>query len=179
MLEWLYPRTVEIITSKFNGQIKLIKSRHHHALWVGGFEQSGAMVEKVWEKALAPLKNHNCRTVLVLGLGAGSVVGVIRKYFPKSKITGVEIDPAIIDLGKKYFGLGSWPNLTIKTFDLRKFLMANRKKYDLILVDAYIGPKEIVKGKLIASFQKHLSPGGEIVINSLVKNQNKIKFISA
>ena len=58
-------------------------------------------------------KSDDIKKILVLGLGAGSIVKVINKYFPKSKITAVEIDPMMVEIGKKHFDLEKARNLEI------------------------------------------------------------------
>mgnify|MGYP001607763770 CR=1 FL=1 len=53
MLDYLYPQTIDKLSSKFNGEIKISKSRGKYTVWIGGFEQSGGVyVEGLWKKAL-------------------------------------------------------------------------------------------------------------------------------
>lgn len=57
-------------------------------------------------------KNDQC-SVLVLGLGGGALCTFILKSFPKSKVTAVDIDPAIVRIAKEFFGLPNSDRLHI------------------------------------------------------------------
>ena len=158
-----------LVDSKFNGQIKIKKYLWETSVWVGGFEQSGPLVKAVWQKAL---KNVTIapKSVLILGLGCGVAAKLISQKFPNALITGVEIDPVMIDVGKKYFDLGKIKRLKIICEDAKVFLKKNKKKFDLILVDIYIGEKQVLPNNL--KFYK--KKNGVILLNELKDNKNKI-----
>jgi len=148
MLDWLYPQTVEIVHSKINGEIEVVKSRGRYSVWVGGFEQSGSVyVEKLWKKGLREAEKyflHPPKSVLILGFGCGTAAKLISQKWPYAHIVGVEIDPVMIQLGKKYFGLDTVSNLKIIKADACKqvrLLAKKKQKFDLILVDTYLGGK--------------------------------------
>ncbi|MBL7930924.1 MAG: fused MFS/spermidine synthase [Bacteroidia bacterium] len=103
--------------------------------------------------------------VLLIGLGAGSLYGVLNKEH--SKIETVEIDQRIYDFGIKYFGMPDHSNHHIT--DGRYFINTTKKKYDLIIIDVIIG--ESVPGQLLTleSLKKCgelLNPGGSLLIES-------------
>ncbi len=159
MLDWLSPQTVAILQSKFNGEIKVVKTRGQYAIWVGGFEQSGLLVENVWQKGLREI-SFLPKNILILGLGGGTLAQLINNKWPSAKMTGVEIDPAMIKLGKKYFGLSNFKNLEIIIKDVNLF--SSRQKFDLVLVDLYRGGySKKFSGK------KFLSKNGVIIANVL------------
>lgn len=72
---------------------------------------------------------------LILGLGTGTVAYNSKLYFNTHKIDGVEIDSKIVDLAYKYFDLPSDVNVFVN--DGRAYMNFCKKKYDIILVDAY------------------------------------------
>lgn len=77
-------------------------------------------------------------SVLILGVAGGSVIKTLRdevKY--NGKITGVEIDPAVIALANEYFDLDKISNLTIEICDAFEFVLKTRDKYDLIIIDIF------------------------------------------
>ena len=53
---------------------------------------------------------------------------------------GVEIDPALEEVGRRYFDMGSNPNLTVHNEDARPWLRRADSGYDVIMVDAYRQP---------------------------------------
>src|SRR5574340_691248 len=108
MLDWFFPHRVELVTSKINGQIKVTKFRGRFSVWVGGFEQSGPVyMEKVWKEGLKKV-NFSPKKILILGLACGSLVPLLNAKWPKASLTGVEIDPVMVRLGRKYFFLGNY-----------------------------------------------------------------------
>lgn len=75
--------------------------------------------------------------VLFIGLGAGIMPRLVRKIYPESQIDIVEIDPDIPPIAEKYFNFKKYPNMNIIIKDGRDFLNRNKKKYDIIFIDAY------------------------------------------
>ncbi len=152
--------------SEYNGQIKLKSFLWQKSVWIGGVEQSGPLVEAVWKKGLEKVSAKECHRVLILGLGCGLAAKLVAKKFPVTEITGVEIDPVMIDLGKKYFGLDKIPNLEVVIADAKRY--QTKHKFDLILVDAYKGQKEASVGDC----RRYLKKGGEILINYFEPEKN-------
>lgn len=117
------------------------------------------------------------RNILILGLGAGSVVPIINRYYSGAKITGIEIDPVIIDVGKKYFALGEYNNLSIITEDAFSFIQQHyndtyyrSSTYDLIIVDLYVGeriPNKLKSKGFLQKVKGVLSKNGVVMINHL------------
>jgi len=126
--------------SKYNGKIVVKKTLGLGTyIQVGGITQSGKLIEHIWKPVIKKIssKKLNIKSILILGLGGGTVVRILKKYFPKSKIVAVEIDSVMVELGKKYLGLSN-SDVDIKIADAKKF---NFKKYDLVIVDTYLGGK--------------------------------------
>ncbi|MFH1863767.1 MAG: hypothetical protein ABIJ85_02580, partial [bacterium] len=93
--------------SKYNGDIKVVKSLGYGTyIQVEGLTQSGGVVTDVWRTTLKKLRTKEIKNCLILGLGGGSAAKLVRKYWPDCKIIGVDIDPVMAELGKKYLGLG-------------------------------------------------------------------------
>lgn len=178
IFQFLLPKTIARIKSSLNGEIKIIEQFGKKELQVGGLQQSGSLVEKIWDKGIKTIKSYlsaqggklQVANILILGFGAGSAVKVINSYFPKAKITGVEIDPQIIRIAKKYFDLSKQKNLTIKTADAFKFIKKEKEKHDLILIDLYLGyeiPKKSESKEFIKDLKKILKKGGVVIFNRL------------
>ena len=73
--------------------------------------------------------------ILILGLGTGTIAYKSEYHFNNHKIDGVEIDSKIVDLAYKYFELPSDINVYVN--DGRAYMNLCKKKYDIIVVDAY------------------------------------------
>lgn len=137
-------RILEERKSKYNGKICVVNSLGLGTyIQVEGLTQSGGVVTDVWRTTLKKLKAKKINNCLVLGLGGGSAAILVRKYWPKAKITGVDIDPVMVELGKKYLGLNK-VDTTILVADAKNVcdkFSEKRKKFDLILVDLYVYDK--------------------------------------
>ena len=135
-------RILEERKSRFNSNIKVVRSLGLGTyIQAGGITQSGGVVEGIWRQTLKKIKHspsviNHC---LMLGLGGGTVAKLIRKNWPNAKITGVEIDPVMVELGVRYLRLED-SKTKIIIGDARKFKLG---KYDLVIVDSYLGDKYI------------------------------------
>ncbi|MFQ5684584.1 MAG: spermidine synthase [Candidatus Binatia bacterium] len=81
------------------------------------------------------LLHPNPEKVLIVGTGAGNdVAGALRQDV--KQITAVEIDPAVIRLGKKYNPAKPYdsPRVTLINDDARSYFATSKDRYDLILL---------------------------------------------
>src|SRR4029453_5987426 len=72
------------------------------------------------------------REVLVVGLGGGSMLHFFAAVDPQLKVDAVEIDPLVVEIADKHFGVRSTPTVRIIVADGLKFLAETEKKYDAI-----------------------------------------------
>lgn len=106
--------------------------------------------------------------ILVLGVAGGSVVKtLVDEIEYKGKITGVEIDPDMIEIANQYFYLKDIKQLEIVIDDAFEFVLRTKDKYDLIIVDIFEDIK--MPNFLFESFFSNR-------ICSLLKNQGFILF---
>ncbi len=76
--------------------------------------------------------------ILVLGVAGGSVIKTLVDEIDfKGKITGVEIDPKIIEIANQYFKLNEISNLEIIIDDAFEFVLKTKSTYDLIIIDVF------------------------------------------
>jgi spermidine synthase len=141
----------------------------------GDLIQSGGIINDLWKVPLKKLitYNLNLKTILILGLGGGTVVKMLVKKFPDSQITAVEIDPEMIDIAQKYFGMDKIPKLNIIQADAFKWVrktIPSSDKFDLILVDLFAGklvPKQLKTVQFYQDINNILNPNGIIICNCL------------
>src|SRR3972149_4066106 len=91
-------------TSPINGQIKVLRSLGLGIyIQVENLTQSGGVVYGVWKTSLKKVKRKKkeIKTCLILGLGGGSAATLVKKYWPLARVTGVDIDPIMVSLGKE------------------------------------------------------------------------------
>ncbi|MFV8364544.1 spermidine synthase [Flavobacterium sp. ZT3P35] len=76
--------------------------------------------------------------IIILGVGGGSVIKTLVDEIKfKGSITGVEIDPEIINIANTYFKLDEIKNFTIVIDDAFEFVLKTKAKYDLIIIDIF------------------------------------------
>lgn len=123
--------------------------------------------------------------VWILGSAGGTMLSLfdrwVRPAFPGLTLTGVEIDPDVIPLGQKYFGLTSSEG-TVVNADARVFLDNRSDKADLVIVDAYSQqiyiPFHLSTVEFFQSIQSHLHTGGVLAINVNALNSSSPLLIS-
>lgn len=77
---------------------------------------------------------------LIVGLGGGAMVHFLNHFFPSLRVDVVEIDPLIVTLADKYFGIRPKPGTRILTQDALTYLKRTKERYDIIYMDAFLKP---------------------------------------
>lgn len=83
----------------------------------------------------APVKR-----IALVGLGGGRTISYLVSNLQGAVADVAELDPAVITLARKYFGVEETNRLRIHNKDGRVYLSQTKDKFDLILLDAYRGP---------------------------------------
>jgi spermidine synthase len=107
------------------------------------------------------------RSLGIVGLAAGTSANQFTKIYGPIPIEGYEIDPVIIDVGRKYFGMTE-PNLDALAVDGRWGLAHSRSKFSVIAVDAYRPPyipPHLTTVEFFRIVRDHLAPDGVVTIN--------------
>jgi spermidine synthase len=114
-----------------------------------------------------PYTPNEVKNMAIVGLAAGTVARQATAVFGEIPIDGWEIDPAIIDVGRKYFGM-DMPNLNAIPQDGRVGLEHSSKLYSLIAVDAYRPPyipPHLTTQEFFLAAKAHLTADGVLVVN--------------
>ncbi|MCR5650954.1 MAG: fused MFS/spermidine synthase [Lachnospiraceae bacterium] len=112
--------------------------------------------------------------MLILGMGTGTYAKQCDRYFEDLYIEGVEIDGKITDLSKRYFD--ALPDVPVYTYDGRAYLDAVKKKYDVIMVDAYQDisiPFQMSSVEFFSSVHDHLKENGVMVVNMNMRSDEE------
>jgi len=177
---YLFPRIVARLSTPYNHDIRILEEAGRYKLLVDGTRQSGTYITSLWEdvfRTFGITDGNALRKILVLGVAGGSVIHLLHKLFPKAEITGVDIDPVMVDIGKKYFSVSSIAGLTIVIADANEFVKAETDKkdrFDLVIVDVFWGrhiPPFVSEEQFLLKLKKLIGPPGKIIINYLRENE--------
>lgn len=96
-------------------------------------------LHRVLQKALSPPVLETSDKILLLGLGAGSAVEIIRKDLGlKNIIHAVDIDPVIIEIAENHFNLREDHYTKIICEDAEKFVADEQGPFQWIICDLFI-----------------------------------------
>jgi len=169
--------TVSIEVSEEEG----VRYLHFGSSWIQGamrIARPNALELEYTRGMMFPLLLHGGvswpRSVLSIGLGAGSLIRFLAKHRPRAAHMVVEIEPDVIAAARHHFKLpAEGPRLRITIGDGADYLQAADRDFDLILVDGYDA-----KGKtgmldtlpFYCNAQAHLSSRGILAANVVTRN---------
>jgi len=114
-------------------------------------------------------------SVMVVGLGGGSMIHFLQKYDPKVSIEAVEIDPVVVEMAERYFSVRPKENVKLIVADAFDHLKKTKKKYDTIYMDAFLKPSaetddtgvplNLRTQTFYQELQALLTPEGSVVFN--------------
>jgi predicted membrane-bound spermidine synthase len=108
------------------------------------------------------------KRVGIIGLAGGTIAREYTAADPGVQIDGVELDPAIVQVGRTYFGMTE-PNLHVHIGDGRAYLRATHNQYDVIAIDAFQQPYipfQLTTKEFFQEVRAHLSPMGVVCLNT-------------
>ncbi len=107
--------------------------------------------------------------IAILGLAGGTAARqYVAAYGNSVQVTGVEIDPDILDVAHRYFHLDE-PNVHPVVADARYWIDTTSSKYDVIVMDAYRQPYipfHLTTREFFSEVRGHLRTGGVAVVNA-------------
>lgn len=106
---------------------------------------------------------------LFVGAGAFGMPEQVSRLIEGAQVDVVEIDPAVIGVGRRFFKLDEHPHVHAYASDARRFLNESAGGYDFIFGDAYNGvqhiPSHLVTREFFSVIKNKLSPKGVFLMN--------------
>jgi spermidine synthase len=115
--------------------------------------------------------------VLIIGLGGGGMIHFLRRTDSGVSIDAVEIDPLVVEVADKFFGVRTGEKVRVITADGLKFIAEPKetKAYDVIYLDAFLKPSAetdetgaplaLRTQEFYKQIQSKLKPGGLAAFN--------------
>ncbi|HEY6451540.1 MAG TPA: fused MFS/spermidine synthase [Steroidobacteraceae bacterium] len=112
------------------------------------------------------------RSILIIGLGGGSLPHALSGLLPDADIDIVEIDPAVVRVAQSYFGFHPTAHEHVFEEDGRAYvrrMLRTDKRYALIMLDAYDAqyiPEHLLTREFLEQVRALLVPGGIVAANT-------------
>lgn len=136
-----------------------------------------------WDAAtFLPALNPGGKKFLILGTAGASSARILHYFFPNLKLEGVEIDPLMVQVAKRYFAADT-VGININVEDGRLFLNQTKNIYDFIMVDVYKDemyiPFHLATKEFFETVLWRLSENGSMMMNiaSIAGNSELLDLI--
>ncbi len=110
------------------------------------------------------------RSVLMLGVAGGTALRTLRHLLPDCELTGVEIDGTLIQLAREFMALDECRAEIVRA-DAWTWLLANRRKFDVVVDDLYLaGTDDVYRphawdASRLGLLRRAVAPGGHLAVN--------------
>ena len=115
----------------------------------------------------APYDLSRVKNMAIVGLAAGTSAREATAIYGPIPIDGFEIDPKIVEVGRKYFDMNE-ANLNVIVQDGRWGLAHSTRRYQVISIDAYRPPYipwHLTTREFFEIVRQHLTEDGVVVMN--------------
>ncbi len=162
--------SVQYYQSEVNGELRV--------KWLDGIKvlntphtnYSYGTLEEVLNYGLDFIPMEGIQSVLLLGMGGGCVIESLEdKYKCVAPITAVEIDPLIIDIAEKEFGIKPSTDLEIIEADAYDYVLKTKETFDLTIIDIFIDlhvPAKFYEPEFWLAMKKLVELNGFVLFNT-------------
>jgi spermidine synthase len=162
--------------STFSGRIRVIEDQVERRLVVAGdtlsvypLDRDWVRVRKeYWWQALAAVTFPPRPSVLLVGLGGGTQIHILRRLVRPRRISAIERDPVIIQVARDWFGLarlGGIEFLCDEADVVVQSLAAADRRFDFIMEDAAYSEVPERALPLARALAERVAPEGWLVLN--------------
>lgn len=167
-------------TAKGGSPVRVERTRRGLVLRIGQQHASALRPGKlatgsVWDLLALPLRIGTLPAaprVLLLGVGGGSVVPLLRAFAPECTIVGVELDADVLRAARESFGIEQH-GIELVHGDAIEFLARDRRKWDVVIEDVFghdgkrlVKPSAMIEPGLARAARK-VAKHGLLVSNSV------------
>ncbi len=163
--EYQYARVVE--RTDGSRALELNEGQAQHSI----YNRDSVLTGDVWDGHLVlpfTALGRPPRRVAILGNAAGTTSRAYERFFPGTRVDGVEIDAELSEIGRRFFDMSN-PRLRLFHEDARPYLRRTDARYDVISVDAYRQPYipfYLATEEFFELVRDRLAPGGVVIVNA-------------
>ena len=174
--------------NKINGDIYEVRSAgktlrlYTNGVFHTQYNPDQPLTGHVWDLLMLPAffyPEGKIKRVLVLGVGGGAVIHLLRHFVKPEEIVGIELNPVHLTIARHFFGLKGGDIYLYQDDALSWIKNYKGEKFDLIIEDLFSEkngePVSVVdaNGVWFAQLLKNLSRNGVIVRNFVAKDELK------
>ena len=174
---FIAPMKVEERIGVVTPRLEIYLSKGRYVLDAVRVNYSFGGLDAVFREAFSQfdVQKREIANALILGFGAGSVASILCEEYKKTvHLTGVEKDPVVIELAKKYFRIERYKDLSLHLGDAGAFVARCDQQFDLIVVDVFVGvevPPQFKQEDFLSGLGRLLAPQGICFFNVAIHNQ--------
>jgi spermidine synthase len=162
--------------SELSGRIRVVEDHLERRLIVAGDTLSvypldgdwSRVRKEYWWHALVAVELPPQPTVLMVGLGGGTQIHLLRRLVRPRRISAIERDPAIVRVARDWFGLARVGGVEFLCADANvvvQSLAAANRRFDFIMEDATYASEPEQALPLARALADRVSAGGALVLN--------------
>jgi spermidine synthase len=158
---------IEVLRRQDCNYLLLNEGQAYHSFYCDGGRVPAISVWSIMLAAPAFARMEAPRRAAVIGLAAGTIPKQLTQAFGPIPIDGIELDPAIIQVGRDYFDLDE-PNIRAIAGDGRYEFNRLAGPYDLVTLDAYKVPYipwHLTTREFFTEVREKLSTEGVLAVN--------------
>lgn len=178
LLSYLIPIKVYTKSSQISRTLEVTLSNGELVLDSKNTNYSYGSLQRILRKGLQHIGFEKIKTfknILVLGVAGGSVIKTLKEEIDyKGNITGIELDPEIIEIANNYFNLDKTEGVSIIIDDAKQFVAKTKEKYDLVIVDIFQDksmPEFLFEADFTENIKGIVNTQGYILFNTMVLNR--------
>ena len=182
---------IEQRASSFSGQVEVTLRQGQYMLSTRNAIYSFGKKYTSFDTAFKKINiaAHPISSVLVLGLGLGSVIDLLEKHVDIQHIVAIDTDDVIIELAQKYLQSNLKNKVHFICADAAEFVNKNQEKFDAVLFDVFIDdktPVHFMQPDFLEQLKKSVRKNGVLIyskiedsIHSKIENrQFESKFLT-
>jgi spermidine synthase len=159
--------TIRLVRKKKTGTLTYVQKGGNQS----AVDQNGTSLDTYIHALYGLLAQTKPRDVLMIGCGGGTLGKMLARE--GKHVTIVDIDKKSFQLAKRYFGLP--PEVACHVGDGLSFLQKTRKRFDALIIDAFIGeniPAHMTGDALCQGARKCLRPSGAMLVNVCLNDKD-------
>ncbi len=179
MLSFIWGFRIKTYHSELNGELEVWCIKGKTVLYAKNanysYENQFEIFKQLFNKV--NLQGRGIKNILLLGLGAGSLVKVLRKGLNiNADILAIEHDPVILNIAKEHFNIDQFENLDIVQQDALEFVNKEQNKYDAVIVDIFNDmeiPKKFLTLDFLIKTTSLLQAKGTLIFNLIANTETQ------